>query len=78
MSDQEFNEEMALQKLAHYLPQQAPLKDFIHHNTLHAFQDLSFFEALRKSAKIFENRTTLTLSSYREKFLKHKITFEII
>jgi uncharacterized protein YbcC (UPF0753/DUF2309 family) len=78
MSDQEFNEEIVLQKLAHYLPAQAPLKDFVHHNTLHAFQDLSFFEALRKSAKIFDNRTTLTLSSYREKFLKKKITFEII
>ena len=34
-----------LHTLRHYLPTQTPLKDFIHHNSLHAFQNLSFFEA---------------------------------
>lgn len=74
----QFNEVKSLEHLKHFLPAQAPLKDFVHHNTLHAFQDLHFFDALRKSAVIFGNRTTLSLRSFKEKYDNGEITDAVI
>ncbi len=60
-----FDEHKILHELKHYLPAQAPLKDFIHHNTLHAFQHLHFHQAIREASAIFGYRVSLPLSEYR-------------
>ena len=73
-----FDEEWVLQKIKHYLPAQAPLKDFVHHNTLHAFQHHSFFESLRRASKIFGYRVTLSLKEFRDKYEQGQIADEVL
>lgn len=71
--DDEFNMTNIIRHIKHYLPSQSPLKDFIHHNTLHAFQDKNFFVALQESSEIFGYKTSLSLSEYRSLYQKNKI-----
>jgi len=56
-----FNEHDVLHELKHYLPAQAPLKDFIHHNTLHAFQKYKFYDGLRMASELFGYKVSLSL-----------------
>lgn len=71
-----FDEHEVLHDLKHYLPAQAPLKDFIHHNTLHAFQNLKWDKALRRAEKMFGYKVSLSLNEYRDLFKSKKIKNE--
>ncbi len=73
-----FNEEQVLEELRHFLPAQAPLKDFIHHNTLHAFQNKPFHQALQEAAEIFGYSTYLPVSAYRQLFLEGRISESVL
>jgi uncharacterized protein YbcC (UPF0753/DUF2309 family) len=77
-NDLVFDEEHVLHKLKHFLPSQGPLKDFIHHNTLHGFQDKSFFEALEMSNDIFGYKSSLSLQEYRSLFKESKISEDVL
>lgn len=57
-----------LSHLRHLLPSQAPLKDFVHHNTLHHFQDLSFLNALESYFQELGVKNIYDLSTYLERF----------
>jgi len=65
MSESPFDKEHIIHLLKHYLPSQTPLKDFIHHNTLHAFQDQKFYDGIFKASKIFGYQVTLQLDEFR-------------
>lgn len=69
----DFDEHEALHDLKHYLPAQSPLKDFIHHNTLHAFQNLKWDKAIRKAEKMFGYKVSLSIDEYRELYKSNHI-----
>lgn len=73
-----FDESHLLHVLKHYLPTQGPLKDFVHHNTLHAFQDMKFYDAIYKASAIFGYQTTFSLTEYRNLYGIKRITPEIL
>ncbi len=73
-----FDEQHLLHVLKHYLPTQGPLKDFVHHNTLHAFQDMKFYDALFKASAIFGFQTTFSLTEYRDLYRIKRIHPEIL
>lgn len=78
MSHNHFDENHVLHELKHYLPSQTPLKDFIHHNSLHAFQQLKFYDAIFKASKIFGYQVTLQLTEYRELYTTGRIKKEVL
>ena len=73
-----FDEHAVLHRLTHYLPAQNPLKDFVHHNTLHAFQHKKFQEALAKATTIFGYKTYLPLADFRSRFKKTEINESVL
>jgi uncharacterized protein YbcC (UPF0753/DUF2309 family) len=66
----------ALHEVAHYLPAQAPLEVFVHHNTLHAFQHLPFHEALQAAQRKLGARGYLSEERYRAALRSGRISDE--
>jgi len=73
-----FDEHEVMHELKHFLPAQAPLKDFVHHNTLHAFQHLKFFKAIRNASEMFGYKASLSLEEYRELYNSKRINPDIL
>jgi uncharacterized protein YbcC (UPF0753/DUF2309 family) len=73
-----FDEKHVLHELKHFLPSQQALKDFIHHNSLHAFQHMKFFDAIFKASKIFGFQVHLQLTEFRELYKTGRIREDIL
>lgn len=67
-----------IEHAAHYLPAQGPITAFVHHNTLHAFEDSPFEEGVVKGAELFGCHAFLPESRYRAKLDRGRITPEDI
>lgn len=63
----------AVEHAAHLLPSQAPIQVFIHHNTLHAFENLPFEEAVQTAGAIFGCQPYLTEERYRDSVARGRI-----
>ncbi|GHN01402.1 UPF0753 protein [Cytophagales bacterium WSM2-2] len=73
-----FDEHEVLHELKHYLPEQAALKDFIHQNTLQAFQKKKFHAALRHASEMFGYQVSLKLEEFRGLYRSKKIREDIL
>lgn len=56
----------AVEQAAHLLPAQGPIGNFVHHNTLHAFQHLAFHDAVAQACSLHDAAGYLTEGAYRE------------
>ncbi len=73
-----FDEKHVLHELKHFLPSQQALKDFIHHNSLHAFQHMKFYDAIFKASKIFGFQVHLQLPEFRELYRTGRIREDVL
>src|SRR3954470_4481857 len=65
----------AIEHAAHLLPAQGPITVFIHHNTLHAFEDLPFTDAVQKAGEVFGCQPYLSKERYRDELARGRIRF---
>ena len=59
--------------IAHWLPTQGPIKEFVHHNTLHAYQDRPFYEGCLIASRMYAARAFMPLSEYRGYYASGRI-----
>ncbi|GAA5508560.1 DUF2309 domain-containing protein [Novipirellula caenicola] len=56
----------AIQHAVHYLPSQGPISVFVHHNTLHSFEEMPFEEAVIRGGKLYGCEPYLSEERYRD------------
>ncbi len=66
----------AIQHAVHYLPSQGPITVFVHHNTLHSFEDLSFEQAVVRGGKLYDCEPYWLEERYRAEFYRGRISID--
>lgn len=65
-----------IEHAAHFLPAQKPIDMFVHHNTLHAFEDYPFSQAVVEGAKLYGAHPYLPEELYRKQLKRGRILRE--
>ncbi len=68
-----FDLDASIDGIARWLPSQSPIKDFIHHNTLHALLDRPFHEAVAIASQLYGANSYLPLKAYQTRFTDGRI-----
>ncbi len=63
-----------LEHLRHLLPNQGPIKDFIHHNPIHGFQSMEFHKGIALASSLFGSKSYLSIATYESRFKSEEIT----
>ena len=71
--DNGFDLNNVINGIARWLPAQSPIKDFIHHNTLHALENRPFHEAIAIASRLYGARSYLPLTEYQTRHSKGRI-----
>src|SRR3954449_6719435 len=66
--------EHSIEHASHLLPSQGPLTVFVHHNTLHAFEDLPFDEGVKEGASLYGCHPYLPEDFYRGEVARGRIS----
>jgi uncharacterized protein len=66
----------SIERAAHLLPSQGPITVFVHHNTLHAFEDRPFDEGVKAGGGLFGCNPYLPEDRYRKKLESGRIRVE--
>ncbi|MDH5783981.1 MAG: DUF2309 domain-containing protein [Chromatiales bacterium] len=64
----------AIEHFEHVLPAQAPIRDFVHHNTLHGFQHLKFPDALKAAREVNGSYGYQSGDDYRRYYREGRIS----
>jgi uncharacterized protein YbcC (UPF0753/DUF2309 family) len=68
----------AVEHAAHMLPIQGPIGVFVHHNTLHAFEDRPFEQAVIEASNLFGAEPYMAEAAYRSELARGRIRVEDI
>jgi uncharacterized protein YbcC (UPF0753/DUF2309 family) len=68
----------AVAHVAHLLPKQGPIGVFVHHNTLHAFENLPFEQAVLRASDLFGAEPYMAEAAYRAELARGRIHLEDI
>lgn len=70
---QGFDIDDAIHHVSHWLPSQNPIKDFIHHNTLHAVQNRPFADAVAIASRLYGAKSSQPLSYFQKRYTSGRI-----
>lgn len=66
----------AIEHAKHFLPSQGPISVFVHHNTLHSFEDLPFDEAVIEGGRRYGCEPYLSEQRYRKELADGRISID--